>query len=185
MFKEVEKLRELMSPFAGDYWIAGGWAVDMFLGKVTREHKDIEAAIRREDQKALLELPGLARAEYAKDHKLRPWEGENLSLPLHELYLHFENGATVEILLNEFDGGDWVFRRNPRIRRHTRDFARGGALPVAVPLLYKAKDPRDKDAHDFALAAEILPDADRKWLHGAVALDYPAHPWLESLAAAG
>lgn len=184
MFGEVEKLQALMAPFDGDYWIAGGWAVDMFLGKVTREHKDIEAAIRRDDQKALLGLPGLARAEYAKDHKLHPWEGERLSLPLHELYLHFENGATLEILLNEFDGSDWVFRRNPRVRRSAADFMRGHALPVAVPLLYKSKDPRQKDEGDFALCAPKLPEAERAWLRAAIALDHPLHPWLESLAPA-
>ena len=36
----------------GDFWwgIAGGWAIDLWLGEQTREHHDIEVVVRRDDQ---------------------------------------------------------------------------------------------------------------------------------------
>src|SRR5215212_9966399 len=32
------------------WWIAGGWSLDLFLGKQTRDHFDIDVAISRNDQ---------------------------------------------------------------------------------------------------------------------------------------
>ena len=32
------------------WFFAGGWAIDLFLGKETRKHSDIEIAILRNDQ---------------------------------------------------------------------------------------------------------------------------------------
>ena len=42
-----------MRGFEPDWFIAGGWAIDLFLQKETRPHDDIEIAIFRHDQFAL------------------------------------------------------------------------------------------------------------------------------------
>jgi len=39
-----------MSDFKRPWYIAGGWAVDLYLGYVSREHGDIEILVYREDQ---------------------------------------------------------------------------------------------------------------------------------------
>jgi Aminoglycoside-2''-adenylyltransferase len=31
------------------WWIAGGWAIDLFLGRQTREHEDLDVLILRRD----------------------------------------------------------------------------------------------------------------------------------------
>lgn len=36
------------------WWIAGGWALDLFLGRQTREHRDLEAGVLRQDCARLL-----------------------------------------------------------------------------------------------------------------------------------
>ncbi len=36
-----------------DYWLFGGWAVDFWVGRVTREHDDIDAAAWRPDYDAI------------------------------------------------------------------------------------------------------------------------------------
>jgi hypothetical protein len=43
----------LMYGFHKPWCIAGGWAIDLFLDQITREHHDIEIAIFREDQMKL------------------------------------------------------------------------------------------------------------------------------------
>jgi hypothetical protein len=36
-----------------DYWLFGGWAVDFWVGSITRDHDDIDVAARRSDQDAI------------------------------------------------------------------------------------------------------------------------------------
>ena len=63
-FKELNAIKTIMSGFASNYWIAGGWAIDLHLGKQSRPHKDIEIAIDRADQNLLAQLPHLTRIEF-------------------------------------------------------------------------------------------------------------------------
>jgi hypothetical protein len=39
----------LLSAIRSPWWIAGGWALDLFLGEVTRAHKDLDVGIFRSD----------------------------------------------------------------------------------------------------------------------------------------
>jgi hypothetical protein len=38
------------SSFSAPWWIAGGWAIDLYLGCVSRTHHDIDVLILRRDQ---------------------------------------------------------------------------------------------------------------------------------------
>ncbi len=181
MFPEVEEVRRRLSDFPGDYWIAGGWAVDLRLGHQSRPHKDIEIAIDRREQALLLKLPKLDRIEYAHGGQLFRWGGETLLLPIHELYAYFTDGFTLEVLLNEFDGNDWLYRRNAHVKLEYARFLRGEALPAVVPLLYKSKNPRAKDEQDFESLLPKLDNGDRLWLQEAIARDYPRHHWIKRL----
>jgi aminoglycoside-2''-adenylyltransferase len=40
------------------WWIAGGWAIDLFLGRQTREHEDLDVLMLRRDQQAVRTLLG-------------------------------------------------------------------------------------------------------------------------------
>jgi hypothetical protein len=57
-------------------------------------------------------------------------------------------------------------------------------IPFAQPevvLLLKARTPRAKDATDFATVLPHLNADQRRWLHDALTLVHPGHPWLEAL----
>jgi hypothetical protein len=41
---------ELLNSFRRPWFVGGGWAIDLFLGRETRNHQDIDIAIFREDQ---------------------------------------------------------------------------------------------------------------------------------------
>jgi Aminoglycoside-2''-adenylyltransferase len=45
---------DLLSAARLPWWIAGGWALDLFLGKGTRAHKDLDIGIFRKDAAIVL-----------------------------------------------------------------------------------------------------------------------------------
>jgi hypothetical protein len=174
-----------MIGFSRPWCIAGGWALDLWLGRVTRPHQDVDIALLREDQIAI------------KDHfhnwkfylvdtqgKLRLWKDRQMHmLPTHEIHARGPEGEAIEFLLNESNGIDWLFRRDTRITLPMRSWMRFGAerIPVLAPeivLLYKSKKPSPKDELDFRSAMELLdPDA-KAWLIRALQGIDSAHPWL-------
>lgn len=187
-----QRVAELFKRYPAPWAIAGGWAVDLHLGRVTREHVDIEIAVLRRDQPALQEYL-LGWQPQVVDVNLggqrRPWLAhEQLELPLHELYADppaWDVGP-LELLLNEADGADWVYRRDPRLRlplaRAIRVSADG--IPYLAPevvLLYKSKQPRAQDELDFSAALPVLDGAQRQWLTGAIRLAHPDSPWAARL----
>jgi hypothetical protein len=179
----------LMDSFPAPWCVAGGWALDLFLGRVTRSHADLELAVLREDQAALYQQLRGWTFEKVVEGRREAWPAsERLALPVHEIHARSSEGPPrrIEFLLNERDGADWVFRRDPRVRLPLdRWIVRAGAgVPVLCPaivLLFKAKAPRPKDEADFRSARDALGPERREWLGRAVRWCHPNHPWLESL----
>src|SRR5436309_9760576 len=52
-FGPVLEVARLMRGFPRPWYIAGGWAIDIFLGRETREHDDIDVSVLRNDQAKL------------------------------------------------------------------------------------------------------------------------------------
>jgi hypothetical protein len=179
---------ELMRMFPAPWCVAGGWAIDLFLGVLTRPHADLEIAIFRPDQAALHAYFTNYEFKKCRAGKMEIWRpGDKLSLPIHELHgsSRDHSSQTIEFLLNERQGDDWAFRRAPSIRMPVeRWFIHIQSLPVLSPeivLLYKAKQPRPKDEHDFQLANERLGGEQREWFRSALQTCHPGHPWLGRL----
>jgi hypothetical protein len=53
MFDLPLQVADLMRNFKAEWFVAGGWAIDLFLEKETRPHQDIKVAVFRKDQAAL------------------------------------------------------------------------------------------------------------------------------------
>jgi hypothetical protein len=49
----IASLSRTLDAEAIDYWLFGGWAVDFWVGRVTREHDDIDVAAWRHDYQAI------------------------------------------------------------------------------------------------------------------------------------
>jgi hypothetical protein len=58
----LAKLGALLDRGGFDYWLLGGWAVDFYVGAVTREHGDIDVAVWARDAEAIGSL--LEQAEW-------------------------------------------------------------------------------------------------------------------------
>jgi hypothetical protein len=186
-FEACFKMHSLMSDFKRPWYIAGGWAVDLYLGYVSREHGDIEILVYREDQTFLKEYLKKWDIDKVEDRALKPWGIEFLNLPVHELHAsNKQSGDRFEILLNETEGLEWVYRRDSRVRMpltEARSFTASG-LPYLNPLivlLYKSKHIRPKDQRDFLIIYEKLSSKQKNWLSSALVLQDPEHLWLEKL----
>lgn len=193
-FEQPLKVAALLAGFTRPWFIAGGWAIDLYLGRVTREHRDIEIAILRADQAAVREhFRAWHFYKAMRGQGLQPWpEGEWLELPIHEIHAWHPTGdpptlpSTLEILLNEADGDRWRFRRNLAISRPLQEISLSSkqGIPILSPeivLLYKAMGPRPFDEADFSNVLDRLDAECHSWLRRAIDVCYPGHPWLAAL----
>ena len=176
------------------WYVAAGWALDLFVGEQRREHEDLEIAVPAARFDEIVEaLLGFEFFVPGKDEA-----GNEIGWPLAAAGEHLEErhqtwvcepstGAwRIDVFREPSDGDEWICRRDARIRlpydevvAHSRD-----RIPYARPeivLLFKAKHVRDKDEQDFADIEPLLePDA-RGWLERSIALVHPGHAWLERL----
>jgi hypothetical protein len=177
------------APFGAAWWIAGGVAIDLFVGRRTRPHGDLDVEVLSRDQERVRTL--LAGLELAVAHhgRLRDWEpGEQLVPGWGSLWCRSRPDGPweLQVLLADADGDAWLFRRDPRVRRPLAAVIRhapSGAPHIApeVQLLFKAKSVRPVDQADFDAAFPLLdPDA-REWLAAALAVAHPDHPWRRLL----
>ena len=198
-FGRVEDVATVMAGFPHPWYIAGGWAIDLFVGRVTRAHGDLELEVGRPDQRALhaylagwtwvkaAPRPGAAPGE---DWEQTPWaESEWLEPPLHQVFALPPGGDAGDVLgffLNDIVDGEWAFRRNQQIRRPANEVGRRShqGIPIMAPeivLAYKAKHQRPKDQHDFDASEPLLNEEQRAWLEQTLALCHPGHPWIARL----
>jgi aminoglycoside-2''-adenylyltransferase len=173
-----------------DVWwaVAGGWALDLWIGEQTREHHDVEVVVQRHDQLALhaglcnewdlqcLDPPGSG---------WRRWSGELIELPAFQLQARASAGE-FDIFLETTRRDSWRFRRDERIERPMSEFTTISAagVPIVRPevqLLYMAKSTEPKNTHDFAVTRPTLDDEAVAWLARSLALVHPGHPWLRQL----
>lgn len=189
-FEPVRTVADLMRTFRRPWWIAGGWAIDLFLDRETRDHGDVEIAILRGDQWAVrdhLREWRFQRVTQGTDTMTIWSEGERIEAPDHEVHAQSPDGSLqLEILLNEGERDTWRFRRNTAVARPLALMGMRSAdgVPFLAPevvLLYKAKDPQARDYHDFRVARSGLDEERREWLRAALRTCHPGHPWIDRL----
>ena len=184
-----EQVALLLRGFGAPWWIAGGWALDLFVGRQTRAHNDIEIAIFRADAEALRAFLGGWEFFIAESGTLTPCP-PSAALPAsaHELWSR-ERGRDawqLEVLIEERDGDRWAYRRHPRIGAHVRDIGRvtESGIPYLRPdiqLLYKSKGSRAVDESDLITILPRLDAAHRATLVAWLFTTSPGHRWLERL----
>ena len=186
----VEQVRQTFAqaPFA--WALAGGYAIELFLGQPIRAHGDIDVVVFRDDQLRVQTWLAAWR-HYAADPpgSLRPWlAAEYLPFGIHDIWSHQANSPAwqLQLMLTETDGPQWFSRRNPLIRGPRADlfalYHNTPCIKVEVQLFYKAGHPRPKDDLDFQACLPRMDENARRWLSNNLALCFPAgHPWLHRL----
>jgi hypothetical protein len=189
-FAEVESVAALLGRARSEWYVCGGWAIDLYLGRVTRAHKDVDVSIARAHQLEVRDY--LSRRgwslEKAHDGELSTWEeGEFLSKPFHTVWCRNDAHEPdfVELQLDDFDDELFRFRRDASLTlaRGRMSFETSSGVPVLAPelvLLYKSSAVEEY-AEDFRNAAPALDAPAREWLKRALAKLYARHPWAEEL----
>jgi Aminoglycoside-2''-adenylyltransferase len=178
-----------MADFPCPWAFCGGWAIDLFLDRVTRPHRDIDLAVFRRDQPQV--HAHFARygwtIEQIVNGKPIPWlSHQPLELPVHEVWCTnpADPAERVELLFNESNDRDFVFRRDPMItlpldRAIVRSPAGLAFLAPEIVLLYKSRQPDvDHNLRDLEWVLPALREPSRDWLAQALARLDPKHPWL-------
>lgn len=183
----VEEVVTVLAGCSAQWWVAGGWAIDLHLRRQTRAHTDVDVLVLRED------LPELRRCLRGWDlhaadppGHLRPWPAqEALPAGVHDIWCRQrpEDPWQLQLMVDDTAGQEWIYRRDPRIRRSVGELSGPASktgravLAPEVQLLYKTDQPRPKDEVDFHAVLPALSIVQRAWLDTALALTAPAHPW--------
>ena len=181
--------RAVLAPVSASWWIAGGWALDLFLGRQTRPHQDLDVGILRRDVRGVLDaLSGWEFFEASDGELSGPLAGEPRR-QVNSLWgrLAGTDEWLLELMLDDAEGAEWVFRRDRGVRRALADAIRHNPERIAylapeIQLLYKASHLRPQDQADFLRVAPHLAHEPRAWLHDALTRSSPRHPWLPALA---
>ena len=168
------------------WWIAGGWGIDLWLGEQTRDHLDLDVAVLRRDQVVFWEKLSdwdlhLATAPGV----LSPWSQSAVPEPLHAVWCRPtpESEWAFEVLLNDSQGDEWLFRRDHSVCLPLAELGSrtSDGLPFLNPeviLLYKAKNVRENDQADLLASLSRLDPEARAWLRSAIGQVHPGHEWL-------
>jgi GrpB-like predicted nucleotidyltransferase (UPF0157 family) len=191
-FGPVEAVANELKAFPHAWYISSGWALDLFLGRVTRVHHDVDVVIARPDQLALQQYMTTRGWKFVTpfQKRLEPWPLHMyLEMPRHQAHAHRDD-AFIDFLLGEIGSGVWRYRREPAVIRAVdrMHLSTDQGIPFLAPelvLLFKSRNTssqeRSKDQADFERVYSHLEPERRAWLRWALLATNPTHPWIELL----
>jgi len=156
----------------GPWAVAGGWAIELFVGRHVRHHHDLEVAIARADAAQLHDQLLGWELFFPSPARFTPWpRGDTFPDDENQLWGRPSADAmwTLEILVEDIRAGVIHYRRDPSVTLSLDEaiLRTGDGIPYIAPhfqLLYKRKAMRLRDDEDFAAALPLLTEAQRAWL---------------------
>ena len=199
--EHVAHIVDAMNGFPAPWALGGGWAVDAWIGEVTREHGDVDVIVFADDHEAVFEQFRGWQVVHHVDDRNELWQGQRIDPPpLDHIHGRLERGepfperealwATegwhLDVQFNRRRDGQWVLSTEPLVTLPVDQCTRPSVLraPTIVPevlLFYKAIDMRRRDRQDFKRLLPLLGSSERAWLRDA--LIRVGHPWLAELSA--
>ena len=179
-----------LAGYQGQWWVAGGWAIDAFVGS-SRNHGDLDLGIPRGSLGEFIEFVSPHLDVWAAAGSLTPLVGGSrtrLPVGTGNLWLR-PSGAEpweYDVMLESVENGTWTFKRDERITRPLVDclWEHYGVtyLRPEVQLLLKAKNVRQKDDFDLERCLPKLGAGDLDWLLHGLSISHPGHQWIERIA---
>jgi len=195
-FEPIRKLADVMDRYPHLWWVAGGWAIDLFVGRVTREHGDVEIGTFRSAQAALhAHLRETFELCKAVDGQWLAWPAdETLVAPVFQIRAAGKRapGGELQIFLDDVTRDVWTCRRHPAITLPFADVTAVGRgslklghvryLRPEIQLLFKAKHSHlAKNEDDFLITAPLLTAHAAAWLRRALREAHPGHDWIDRI----
>lgn len=187
--------RQILADAPMPWYVAGGWAIDLGLGRTTRTHEDLEIAIARTDFARYREfITGLDRFDLydAGGGRVARLDDGPPDPDNHQLWL-LDREAQVwrmDTFLEARDQQTWSTHRDPRVRIPMAEAVRRTAdgisyLAPALVLFMKAKAARPKDDEDLRTVLPTLDTGETDLLARTIALVHPGHRWLDTIRGTG
>ena len=122
---------QLLAGLSIRWWIAGGWALDP---EGRRAHKDVDVAVLRPDHERLREHLAGWDLRIAHAGTLREWTGGPVGPPENGVWARPtpEDPWHVDFKIEAVEGDEWVYRRDPTVRRPVREI---GVVVEGIPYL--------------------------------------------------
>ena len=173
--------------WSGPWAIAGGWAIELFVGRAVRAHHDLDVAVARTDAPALHDQLTGWELYFPSPGGFTLWSaGQPLPSDQFQLWCQRDGKWTHEILFEDIRDGVLHYRRDPSVTlpvdeaiQRTDDGIR--YIAPQLQLLYKSTRVTQRNEIDFAAAVPLLTDAERAWLATHVRRLSPSDPWLALL----
>jgi hypothetical protein len=187
-----DQAAEALAGLAAPWAVAGGWALDLWIGSQSRSHGDLEIAVPAggfPEIRERLEALGLKLFAIDDGEVIAFMPGEAPPGLGHQTWAMDPavNGWRMDVFREPGDEATWVYRRTGQLSA-PRAWASGRTaqgVPYLAPqivLLFKAKAARPKDEADFALALPRLSAEAKQWLAASLRVIHPGHPWIDRLA---
>ena len=186
------EVAEILAGVDAPWYVAGGWAIDLFLGGQRREHADLEIAVPKDRFHEIAAALTDYELYAVRDGRATALSEDPDALDTtHQTWVR--DAATdrwrLDVFRDPSDGDEWIFRRDPRISRLYATVVSwtSSRIPYGCPeviLLFKAsRADEEKHRDDFAAVLPRLDSGRRSWLADALRLVHPGHPWLDHLDA--
>ena len=163
MFELLKSASQVMNNMNAKWCFAGGWAIDLFLGKESRGHKDLDIVVFKNEIHEVISYMKTKgwRIETPTRQGFLPVTEENVSeleidnmwcmneaYPLDYLkvdeqgscnFYQYERDVQevfdfLEVLLNSTEGGYFIYQQNPSIRLEmSRAIFENNGLPYLAP----------------------------------------------------
>ena len=181
--------------------MVGGWALDLWHGRETREHHDLEFTLLREDFDRFREVLSGDGAEtsplipqrfafYTAIDGVLTLLPDDQPLPSAAAQVWCWDIAAehwrVDMMIEPGTPDTWICKRDLAITRPPQEIV--GRSDEGVPylgpsaiLLLKAKHQRPKDEADFEMALPKLESSEKDWLRDCLRRLHPGHAWIGQL----
>ena len=184
----IHEVAQLFSGYTGRWCLAGGLALEIFVGRSWRAHDDVDVSVLRQEAKLLYRMLDGWDVQVAAGGRLMPRDGREPVAMRGENNLWCRRKPTdrwcLDLTVGDGVPNRWVYRRTPTLTAPGSDAVRvdGAGVPYLAPelqLLCKSKDVREKDEVDAHRVVPVLSQQQHAWLARALS---PADAWQPFLA---
>ena len=184
-----DELARRLTGAAAKWYVVGGWALDLWHGRQTRDHEDLEFAVLRQDIGEIRTL--LSDLDFFAADAGRMTHLDRSAAPPEsaEQFWGADRDAgcwRVDMMAERGEPDIWHYKRDPlhQLPRASAVLCSANGIRFLAPeivLLFKAKHHRTKDEADFQTALPRLSTQQKADLRGWLDKFHPGHAWIARL----